>query len=234
MKRGEYMAAGTADYVEWLVSKGCRFYAPMDQEHGLSELIQGWTPSIRTGETVSFDQDKKSYRLTLSSNDYATMMWTEGTIQPEFVGQTAKNTIYTMICSFNLTSASATWEAEIVYGGGDNYYLVLGGTSSSRNSIVYTTRQILIRNGKTFNFNQWYTLVCLRNGPYYQNKWFNQSGVLEMLESGNSTWALVYNQNMDTHVSAMMGCTGYIKNAYIFNTALSDNDIEIIYQHDHQ
>lgn len=58
---------------------------------------------------------------------------------------------------------------------------------------------------------------------------------MDVMESDNSTnWAFVYNNNVDTHVSLMAGCSGYVRNLYIFATALSDEDIMTIYHHDHR
>ena len=135
MKREEVSKQNTG-YLNWLVSKGCRFYAPMDQQHGLNELIQGWMPSIRADQSVTWDSNKRAYFLTSSNNNYATMIWTGKTIQPENVGRKVADAVtYTLLCDFNYTADNASYEECFMCGGSDNYHIALSGTASSRNTL---------------------------------------------------------------------------------------------------
>ncbi|MBQ3734358.1 MAG: hypothetical protein II859_10395 [Bacteroidales bacterium] len=221
-------------YIDWLKSKGCRFYAPMDEEHGTDELIQGWTFSVNNGCSCVWDSNKRAHLITgSSSSSKASAMWSGKSIQSQNVGEMAINTQHVLLCDFNLTS-SGSWTPGASYGGSDDYTTNISGTSSSRNVLCASQKEFYTRNGKSFSYNIWYT--------YFQ--WYNKSnsrrcditaqGITLLEADSNPSWTFVYNQNCDTHVSLMAGCSGYVRNLYIFATALSDEDIMTIYRHDHQ
>lgn len=84
------------------------------------------------------------------------------------------------------------------------------------------------------SLDNWYSYLNQRNTSYNKCCDITSQGITLLESVTDSTWRFVYNQNCDTHVSLMSGCSGYVRNLYIFATALSDEDIMTIYRHDHQ
>lgn len=64
MRRAHYKVS---TYIEWLKSLGCVFYAPLDEEHGLTELISNTQPTIQSGTQVYWDSTYGMYRFKVSS-----------------------------------------------------------------------------------------------------------------------------------------------------------------------
>lgn len=229
--RREYFKSQQS-YLDWLKSKGCRFYAPMDEEHGTSELIQGWTFNIRSGCTCVYDSNVQAYLITGNSSSQLAAMWTGKSIQPHNIGKRAVETSYTVIVDFNLTNAPG-WSSPFTYGGSDNFNVNASGTSSSRNVLSSIYREFYTRNGRTCSLNNWYTYADYRNLYDVKRNDINTNGIDVMETEHSEGWGFVYNNNVDTHVGLMIGCSGYMRDLYIFDTALSDGDLMTIYHHDH-
>ena len=222
-------------YIDWLKSRGCRFYAPMDEEHGTDELIQGWTFSVKNGCSCVWDSNTQAYLITGSSSASQTSaMWTGKSIQGQYVGEKAAETQYILLCDYNLTS-SGSWTPSFIYGGADDYHVNFVGTGPSRNSIAAAFKEFHTRNGKAFYHGDWYSFfICYNKGDVRRCNIKTEGIDLLEAEYNNNNWAYIYNQDCDTHVSLMAGCSGYVRNLYIFATALSNEDIMTIYRHDHQ
>ena len=220
-------------YIDWLKSKGCRFYAPMDEEHGTDELIQGWRFSVREGCSCVWDSTLQAYKVTGNSSSYSSAMWSGKSIQSQNVGVLAVNTTYTWLADFRLTN-NQSWASGFMYGGSDDFLSNKSGESSSRNTIAFTAQEFYTRNGKPCSLDNWYSYLNQRNTSYNKCCDITSQGITLLESVTDSTWRFVYNQNCDTHVSLMSGCSGYVRNLYIFATALSDEDIMTIYRHDHQ
>lgn len=221
-------------YIDWLKSKGCRFYAPMDEEHGTDELIQGWTFNVRDGYSCVWDSNKQAYLITGSSSaSQASAMWTGKSIQGQDVGKKGSETQHTLLCDYNLTS-SGSWTPSFILGGDDDYHINISGVGPSRNSIAAAYKEFYTRNGKAFYHGDWYSYF-----QYYDKGTDRRCNIktegIDLLEAEyNNNWAYIYNQYCDTHVSLMAGCSGYVRNLYIFATALSNEDIMTIHRHDHR
>lgn len=221
-------------YIDWLKSRGCRFYAPMDEEHGTDELIQGWTFNVRDGYSCVWDSNTQAYLITGSSSaSQASAMWTGKSIQAQCVGEKVTKTQYSFLCDFNLTSGG-DWCPPFIWGGSDNYYLNGSGNSPSRNLLANAAPGFYTRNGKSYHNGNWYSYF-----QYYDKGDLRRCDIktegIDLLESEyNNSWAFIYNQDCDTHVSLMAGSSGYVRNLYIFATALSNEDIMTIYRHDHR
>jgi hypothetical protein len=194
------------------------------------------TPNINQNKTFLYDSNVGAYFMDSYNNDeYACLMYNGGTMQSNHIGDYVRNINYTYICDVYITADYYMYESSYIYGGSDDFHNINGGTSSSRNSSGYVSREIWSRNSKSFNLNEWKFTVGQRNSDsFYAYKDVYNSNI-RVIESGYATtWALVYNANMDTHVMFGACCAGCIKNAYAFNTCLDDSDIMTIYNHDHQ
>lgn len=231
MKRQQL--TNTDEYIDWLKSKNCVFYAPMDESHGLSELIQGWIPNVNPNMSVTWDNSLNAYKLTGNSTANATLMYNGKTINPTMIGQYGKNMKSTIIFDFYMTNDIIGWEVIAGIGGSDDFSYIVSGSGSNRNIYYFCSRGIYDRNSKPCSLNVWHSHAAVRNTTNIRELILGNT--ITQIESVNSSsWAWIYNQTADTHVSFSGGCVEYIKNVYIFNTNLNDTDLITIYNHDHK
>lgn len=55
------------DYIDWLKSFGCVFYAPLDESNGLVELINNVNPTVQSEGQVTWDSTYNMYRFKETS-----------------------------------------------------------------------------------------------------------------------------------------------------------------------
>ena len=227
MKR-EHITSQT--YIDWLKSLGCVFYAPLDAENGLNELIQGWTPNINQNMTCVWDANEQAYLLTGNSSSYAALMYNGKSLgNSAKIGGSAAFVNYTIIGDFKEVTRYDTYDTMFGNGGADNYFVNIS-TGTTRNVLFFACREMALRNNKTCQLNAWYNMSQTRNGgqmvyTYFQNQ--------QIETASSASWGQTYYQTMDEHVS--LGCKSvcYVKNLYIFNKVLTNDERTIIFNHDH-
>lgn len=230
------MKAQSGDtYIDWLVSKGCRFYAPMDYGNGLAELIQGWTPNINPNSnigTCSFDAGMDAFYIDNSNAGYATLMYNGKTINSDYVGNYIPAIGLTAVFEINMVNDKAIYDFPLQLGGSDDFGC--SGSGDGRKTFPIFSREIFERNGLTMNLSQWYTIVLRYDHGSNQCLYFSNGSLVTVENIINTTWTQKYTTYMNSHVSLCLECGCFFKNLYVFNVAVGDNDLLEIYRHDHQ
>ena len=213
-------------YIGWLKSLGCVFYAPLDQEHGMTDLISGVTgtvPPANTNCSITWDNTLQMYVIDNQCPYYAGLWWDGLNMFPNAVnGSTLmRNVAKTMLFTVRFITDPAYnyCNSVIGIGGGDNGQTYNVSTGSSRQLAEYLApyMQVGLRAGTTAKIG------LVRDGLkiwlLYDGAWYSQNN--------NDTWNQVYytrfGQRMCiANISNGNGSRTHIagKDAYVFNTAL--------------
>ena len=139
--RREHTTPQGGGYLDWLKSLGCVFYAPLDQENGLKDLISGITgcfPSGNTNSTVTWDPALQMYVIDNQCSGYAGLWWDGLNMFPDAVnGSTLmRNVTKTILCT-----------TRFIVDPGYNYYNNVIGIGAANNGLVQnvgtgTNRQV--------------------------------------------------------------------------------------------
>lgn len=228
--------SNTDEYIDWLKSIGCRFYTPLNQENETNELIQNWTFNVRSGCTCLWDDTKNAYFFDGGTDSYhAGYMYNGQSYMSENIGQYVRNLSYTIIADIWLTTdRNNGWGTVLSYGGRDDFYIYASGTSSTRNVASNIHKQNWINGGKTFPTNRFGTMCIIRNTQIVDRYEITENSLEHATHEEGPTFSLIYNSNIDTHLSIASAVAGYFKNIYVFTNALSDNQLFTIYNHDHE
>lgn len=221
-------------YIEWLKSLGCVFYAPMNQEHGLRDIVSGVTgvvPSANTHCSVSWDSALQMYVIDNQGPYYAGVWWDNLNMFPDAVdGSTLARYIpKTVLCTFRFVTnpSSNYYNIGIGLGAADNGETSNVSIGASRQVAEYTSPYIsfnlrqgttakigFVRNGNSFYLikdGNWYSK---NDNDLFAQTYYSHFGTRVILG------AMAVNNGLRTHCA--------VKNVYVFNTALDLHTIREI------
>lgn len=236
-----------SEWINTITAMGCVFYAPMDQTNGFVDLISGITGAIPSGNnncTVTWDSTLNAYVIDNKKTNYIGFWWDGLNMFPNM--DTSKYWVQ-QSCSWIVTYRWVTapdynyYNVTHGFGGADGGLSnSVGGASSSRqvseycspygHNLPYSTGQWVMCTGT----NSWSGSGTNRTIRYYKDRGVQCNSVtnsfaLEYQTRFGSRFflaAIFPNNGARTHLA--------VKNAYVFNKALSVSEIQQIYDHDYQ
>lgn len=205
----------TESYVDWLKRLGCVFYAPLDGQNGLKDLISGVDGEVMVGSSAVYDSSEQCYFVKKEGSGYCALRWSNLDMH-----------LY--------DSANDYFKAS---------YLIEHKTTKGRyNNCSQTMYPCLYNRGHAANvgsqshhlqLNVWYKrcVSYFRDGGHQTLLYCN--GSLDWTANHSSLrWSALTTpqqgvewQNMGTYVTEYNNHYTYLKNLMIFNRNLSQQDI---------
>ena len=131
---------GTQDeYVKWLKSLGCVFFAPMTRKDGMTDLISGTVGEIPSGNSncnVTYDNSIGMWVFDTQGGYQAGVWWTGLDLFPDMIDGVSllRTQPMTMFCTLKIITnpTSNYYNIGMALGAGDNGYNYNVSTGSSR------------------------------------------------------------------------------------------------------
>lgn len=229
------------NWVKWLKSKGCVFYAPMDAEHGTTDLISGQAGSVPSGNTnctVTYDTSLKMHVIDNNCANYAGLWWTGLDMFPDAVhNQTLMRAIeISMFATIRIVTNPAGNHYNIAFGqgGGTNGLTDNVTTGNSGRKLgnyvspyvspfnlragVTATVGVMRKNATNYTYMKNYATIQENNNETWTQKYYDIFG------QRFSIAAIAPNNGARTHYA--------FKNIYVFNRGLTDDETAVIAGHD--
>ena len=200
------------DRIAWLRSIGCVFYAPLDYENGLVDIISETTFTTSgggAGGTVTFDANQNAYLFQKGSGRGQAGQWDNLNLNLQITNNVVQ--YYTVLSECNFQN-----------GTGRGPY-VGGYTSSSQDTCISTTIF------SAYDANNWHSYSFVSNGgigeTYRDDVLLNSGYTTSLYKSYGSIQAWIVNSYVSIGRSDTTGSAQatslYAKQIYVFNTALS-------------
>ena len=218
---------GGIDYLEWIKSLTCQFYAPLDNGNGLTDLISGQVGVQQNNNTAVWDNAEQAYLMT---KDASTSPYGQSIVRWSGLDM-----------QYNISDIGFTilYEIKVVKWGNNSngvstdgfiVPLVLGGRTLAVNAA-----------NMGIQLNQWAKIALVYpqyNGvPRYSRQYKNGVEMTNYYRgttvySGNANTNIMMDTGrcFDTYSLGYTDCQYYLRNAYAFTAAL---DIDTIKQIQH-
>lgn len=215
MKREHFIEQ---NYIDYLKSLGCVFYAPLDSTNGLTELITNTTGTVQYNSTAVWDNNENAYLFTKSSA-YSPK---QGIVIWENLGMdlATTNPNTSLLCKLNISRFGSSWN-----GVADDANSTINFATGDR-KLLYSPQSINIQKNIWCCFAQTLDLTNLVQSRYLDGVLAFQASVGGGSITSNDKNILYINQctNHQGYTNAVF----YAKELMLFNTALDVNTIRQI------
>lgn len=207
-------------YIDWLKSLGCVFYAPLDQDNGLKDLISGIDGTVVTGSSAVYDNNEGCYFVKKEGSGYCAIEW-HG-LNMHLYSDSNDIISFTSLMEHKTTKGYGNNCAQTLYPCFYNRGYALNVSSLSQHKSLNTWYKRAASNQCDGSFGtklycdgifdvsisraitKWSALTTPQLGAEWQNM---------------GPWATDYNNHW-----------AYLKNLMIFNKNLSQDEIKLIQQ----
>ena len=240
------------DYIDWLKSIGCTFYAPLTHNnlYNLIDGAEGYTPDSRYS-SLEWDNAENAYKFTLIKAGYPGLQWDSELLPNAAIGQYMRDTQNTVISDVKYISVSSTtkhfgkYSAPIFLGKCTDVGYFNVNNNGTRVFVYLTPYNHDIDPQKRGNSTTYPTTgiwSCWASRRYVDDMIFTDNSFIKKNDY-NANWNPQISQYskyrpMVAGVPPDGGCFDceiimYVKNAYVFAAALTENQLTTIYAHDH-
>ena len=219
MSRREHITEQS--YIDCLKSMGCVFYAPLDYDNGLTELIHNEQPTIQSGATVSWSTSENMYKFKIVSSSTSPNERAVTYSIPDMGFENGGP--ITLLCTVKVVSVASNYNS--FFGMPDAYNIIF-----SQQNCAYICKARY--SGVNFNNkNKYAHTVPLMDGVHSVGlKWYCNG---TLYTTSNWTGKVVIGSNT-VSICQSNNSTGnneiYVQDAMIFNRELSLAEIKEIQQ----
>lgn len=201
-------------YIDWLKSLGCVFYAPLDQENGLTDLISGTIGTVQHNNSAVWNNNENAYLFTKDSAynpKQGIVIW-----QNLGMDLATTNPEYSVLYNTNITRYGNSWN-----GSPDDAASTINVASGDR-SIIITPQEVGITK------NSWYSygavlanesnvriFRCYLDGVFKRS--YNYGTVTHTITSNDKNTLYI---NLCVNHQGYTNAIFYMHKLMLFNTAL--------------